>query len=48
MLTKKWRKVLRDVIIPLVEGHGEAAVDELPVVQGHRDEASCVGAVRDL
>jgi hypothetical protein len=43
ILTKNWRKVLRDVMIPFVEGHGEAAVDELPVVQRHRDEASCVG-----
>ncbi len=35
-------------MIPLVEGHGEAAVDELPVVQRHRDEASYVEAGRDL
>jgi hypothetical protein len=44
ILTKNYRKVLRDVMIPLVEWHGEAAVDELPVVQRHRDEASCVGS----
>ncbi len=35
-------------MIPLVEGHGEAAVDELPVVQGHRNEASCVGSEGSL
>jgi hypothetical protein len=35
-------------MIPLVEGHGEAAVDELPVVQGHRDESSYVGSEGSL
>ena len=29
------------MVFPLVEWHGEAAVDELPVVQGHRDESAC-------